>query len=296
MLVDSHAHLDFIDEFDEMLDVARVAGICKIVTIGTSIECSKKCIEIAEKYSANDLQIYATCGIHPEDGKADVDKYGDDLINVLRKVAESTNKVVGIGECGLDYYKVTGNTGRVTRKVTSDDEKEFQRKLFGEQIKLANDLDLPIVVHCRNAWEEIFDLISKFKSPGKKNSHPREGEDQILDQVENDTVALKGIFHSWTGGVEAMQKALDFGFYISFSGIVTFGNAREIKEVAMSVPLDRILIETDSPFLTPEPLRGKKNTPANVKMIASFLAEIRNQSFDDVATATSNNARELFNL
>ncbi len=271
MLVDSHAHLDFVDDLKELLDRANGAGVSKIVTIGTSIECSKKCIEIAEKYSSDDLQIYATCGIHPEDGKADVGKYGDQLMSELGKVAKSSKKVVGIGECGLDYF--LDSSGQ--RPDTSEQEKQFQRKLFGEQIRLAADLDLPLVVHCRNGWGEIFDLISKSQASNSK---------------------LCGVFHSWTGNVEAMDKALNLGFYISFSGIVTFKNAKDIQEVARKAPNGQVLVETDSPFLSPESLRGKKNAPENVRIIASFLSKIRNQSFDDIVTATSSCAQKLFNL
>ncbi len=270
-MLDSHAHLDFVEDLEGTIYRAKQAGVLKIVTIGTSIEGSKKCIEIAEKYSDNDISIYATCGIHPEDGRTDIDQYGDKLIGELEKIAKSSKRVVGIGECGLDFHLETSSQ----RPETSDKEKEFQRRLFDEQIELAADLNLPLIVHCRNAWDEIFDQIPKFQTPNSK---------------------LRGVFHSWTGDFRAMEKALNLGFYVSFSGIVTFKNASEIQEVAKTAPIERILVETDSPFLSPEPLRGKKNTPENVKIIASFLSKIRNQSFDDIATATSSNAQNLFRL
>ena len=278
MLFDSHAHLDFttspsggaiVDDLEKMLERAKRVDVSKIVTIGTSVECSKKCIEIAEKYSEDDLEIFATCGIHPEDGKSDIEKYGDRLMDELRKVAQSSKKVVGIGECGLDYYLEKSER----QKVTSGDEKEFQRKLFEEQIRLAIDLDLPLVVHCRNGWDEIFEVISKHKIS-----------------------KLSGVFHSWTGNVDAMTKALDLEFYISFSGIVTFKNAPAIQEVARKAPIDKILVETDSPFLTPDPFRGQKNEPSNVKITAAFLTDLKGLPFGDFCDQTSKNAEKLFNL
>lgn len=264
MLFDSHAHLDFVDDLEKVLDRAKEAGVSKILTIGTSIECSKNCIEIAEKHSNSDLSIYATCGIHPEDGKADIEKYGDRLIYELRKVAQSSKKVVGIGECGLDFHLGDNNQ----RPETKDFEKKNQRKLFNDQIRLAVDLKLPLIIHCRNAWSEIF------------------------DQLEGS----KGVFHSWTGNTEAMRKALDLNFFISFSGIVTFKNAPEIQEVAKKAPIDKILVETDSPFLSPEPVRGMKNEPKNVKIVADFIAALRDLSPSKIMDITSRNAVEVFNI
>ena len=134
-------------------------------------------------------------------------------------------------------------------------------------------MNLPIIVHCRDSWDDILDIIEKNKAN-----------------------TLTGVFHSWTGDLKAMKKALGLGFYISFSGIVTFKNAGVIQEVAKTVPLNKFLIETDSPFLSPEPLRGKKNTPQNVKLIAAFLANLRNQSVNDISTQTTANAQKLFSI
>lgn len=280
MLVDSHAHLDFVEDLDGILKRAKESQINKIITIGTSIEASKKCIEIADSISQklretkeNFPEIYATCGIHPEDGKGDkgdLDKFGGDYIQELEKVAGSSKKVVAIGECGLDYH-----LGSDRRPVTSDEEKEFQKELFKAQIKLAGELNLPLVVHCRNAWEEIFSLLTTDYG---LHTRPR------------------GVFHSWTGNIEAARKAFDLGFYISFSGIVTFKNAKDIQEAANIVPLNRMLVETDSPFLAPEPARGSRNEPKNVKIIADFLAELRSVSYEEIYVATCSNAKKLFGL
>ena len=270
-LVDSHAHLDHVDDLDGVLARAKDAGVSKIVTIGTSVESSKRAIEIAQQYSTNDLQIFATCGLHPKDAASDVHQNLLHYDNVLESIVLSSDKIVAIGECGLDYYLGSGGQGL----GTSENDKKFQGELFGGQIELAAELNLPLVVHCRNGWGEIFDLISNIKNQRSKT---------------------RGVFHSWTGDWDAAKKAFDLGFYISFSGIVTFKNASEIQEVAKKAPIDRILVETDSPFLTPEPHRHVINEPANVKMIAQFIAQLRNQPFDKIAEATTRNAESIFRI
>ena len=317
MLIDTHCHLDFADDREGWVQRAKEAGVGKIINVGTSIEGSKKSVEIAEQYSgyskrhsrdrvshkasavaqSGDLgsgspiksgmtkergfQIYATVGIHPQDGKGDIEKFGPlaKCVDELKRIAKSSSKVVGIGEIGLDYYLVKSDPLRKRseaskRQVTSDKEKEFQKELFGEQIVLAQELDLPILVHCRNAWDEVFDLL----------------------KAKGDMQKAKGLFHSWTGDWEAAKKALDLGFYISFSGIVTFGNAPLVQEVAKKIPLDRMLVETDSPFLSPEPHRGMRNEPKNVIIVGKFIASIRNQPEDLIASQTTANAKRLFGL
>jgi len=290
-LVDSHTHLDHVDDLEGVLTRAKEAGISKIVTIGTSLESSKKAIEIADSTSSvrlrsglrgakeNFPEIYATVGLHPKDAKQEIEQFG--LLSCFKtgkQLAQSSNKVVAIGECGLDYYlgfrgQAFGSEAQTRRGLgTSDEEKKIQRELFIEQIKLADELKLPLVIHCRNGWEEIFDLIDK------------RGRTSL------------GVFHSWTGDWKATKRALDLGFYISFSGIVTFTNASAVQSVAKKIPIDRILIETDSPYLAPEPMRGSTNEPKNVKIIAQFIADLRNQTVDEISSKTSANARKLFNL
>lgn len=280
-LIDTHAHLDFVEDLENVLENAESTGVTKIITIGTSIEASKKSIAIAEKYSSDNLKIYATCGIHPEDGKKDVEKFGS-YLEELKKVAQSSSKVIGIGETGLDYY-LSGNQ----RPVTSKQDKEFQRELFRDQIGLASDLNLPLVVHCRHGWDEIFDLITKSQIPNSKS---------------------RGVFHSWTGDWKKAQRALALGFYISFSGIATFKNASDVQDVARKIPLKRMVVETDSPFLTPEPLKSgddstspslrgvRKNEPKNVKIIAEFLASLRQLPPDKISEITTGNTLGLFRL
>src|SRR3989344_2562984 len=267
MLVDSHAHLEAVDDLEGSLKRAKEAGVGKIITIGTSLASSRKAIEIADKFSAGDLQIYATCGLHPRDAKGEIDNLGLlHCFETLKQIAKSSSKVVGVGEVGLDYRLTTDN-----EQLTTDEEKGFQRELFEAQINLAADLNLPLIIHCRNGWDEIFDLIEAKRGP-----------------------ASFGVFHSFTGDWNAAQKALDLGFYISFSGIVTFKNAKEIQEVAKKMPVEKMLVETDSPYLSPEPWRGKINEPKNVKIVAEFITILRSLSLDQIAQVTFENAERLF--
>lgn len=285
MLVDSHAHLDFVEDLESALVRAKEAGVKKIISVGTTLEESKRVVDLAEKNSADDFKIWTTAGIHPKDGKDEVERLGLlHCFKTLKQTIETSQNVVAVGECGLDYY-----LDDEKRIETVDKDKEFQRDLFEAQIKLAEELDLPLVVHCRNGWDEIFDLIStttlSFERSEKFNS----------SRIRSNNNA-RGVFHSWTGDWTAAKKALDLGFYISFSGIVTFKNAKVVQEVAKKAPIERILVETDSPFLSPEPFRGQKNEPARVKMVCQFIADIRGETFDHVASNTAKNAQNLFNL
>lgn len=277
MLVDSHAHLEVLENLQGVLRHAKAAGVDRIITIGTSLASSRQAIEIAEKFSTDELRIYATCGIHPFDGASDVERLGaDNAVVELSKIASKSKKVVGIGECGLDYYLDTSDPRSEASKIqaTSEKDKEYQRELFGEQVKLADHLNLPLVVHCRNGWDEIFDYLTR--GPWKLRSG--------------------GVFHSFTGSEHDVGMTISLGFYVSYSGIVTFKNAQEIRLAALDTPSDKILVETDSPYLSPEPFRGQKNEPANVKITSTFLAELKNLNANDFAYQTSKNAKKLFNL
>lgn len=264
-LIDCHAHLEAIDNLKIVLLRAKEAGIVKIISCGSSVEWSRKCVNIAESDTGNLVQIYACVGVHPQDGKEDLEKLGEGYIEELRKLAKS-DKVVAIGECGMDYME------RDKRQVASD--KKSQGQLFKEQIKLAYNLKLPIVVHCRNAWDDMLTVLEKNK---KYLRH-------------------SGMFHSWTGTLRDAKRAIDLGFHISISGIVTFANAGEIVDVAKWAPVDKLLVETDTPFLSPIPFRGKPNEPKNVRITAQFLAKLRDVSLDEIAQNTTRNAEKLFGL
>ena len=266
--VDCHAHLETIDDLKIVLLRAKEAGVSKVITCGSSIEWSRKCVELAEEDS-NLVSMFACCGIHPQDGKEEVEKLGVKYIDQLKILAQSSSKVVAIGECGLDYY-LPGEK----RHEEVDKDKDSQKGLFFNQIKLADELKKPLVIHCRNAWDELLLILEKNKSSLNKS----------------------GMFHSWTGSLADAKRAIDLGFYISFSGIVTFKNAGEIVDVIKWIPQERMLLETDTPFLTPVPFRGKQNEPKNVRITAQFLADIRGESLDKIAETTTRNAEELFGI
>lgn len=282
-LVDSHAHLEILPDLESVLDRAKESGVGKIITIGTDLESSKNAANLAVSRSKPGLGMYATVGIHPGDGKADVEKFGlQKCIDELRKTAMSEN-VVGVGEAGLDYFLKPETINN--RQETTTAEKRYQRELFEAQIKLAIELGLPLVIHCRNAWEEVFGQLLE-SVPGNKKAQA----------VTKKGRTLRGQFHSFTGGPDEAKQAVDLGFYVSFSGIVTFKNAAKVQEAAKSVPLDRILIETDSLYLAPEPMRGSQNEPKNVRIIGQFLDQHLNLPQGTIERQSEANARKLFGI
>ncbi len=246
MLIDSHAHINFpgFNEFD-------FAGVSKIVVVGTSIEDSEKAIEMAGRHGG----LFPTVGIHPnDDPKSKVETIDWEKFEFLAK------KSVAIGECGLDYSR------------SKDSERQI--KLFERQIEIAEKYNLPLILHIRDAQEE---LISIF---GHK------------------LAKLKGVFHCFSGDVNYLNTIIKLmpGFYISFAGNVTFKNAQGLRDLAKAAPIERILVETDSPFLTPEPHRGKPNSPENVKIVAEKLAEVKGMSFEEICKQTTINTETLFKI
>lgn len=255
MFIDSHAHLDddrFDDDREILIESLRANNIDLVFNIGADIKTSKASVELAKKYD----HIYAVVGIHPHDAEDAEDNY----LDILRELSLE-EKVVAIGEIGLDFYY-------------DNSPRDIQRKVFKEQLKLAKELNLPVVIHTRDASQETFDIL---KEAGKDGS-------------------LRGIMHCYSGSVEMAKEYIKLGFYISFAGPVTFKNARIPKEVAKEIPLDRLLIETDSPYLTPEPYRGKRNDPTHVRYVAEKIAELKNIKYDEIVKATNENTKKLFNI
>ena len=258
-LFDSHAHLD-----DERFNEDREVLISQIheeiegfVSAGYSLEGSKKAVELSKKYE----YIYTTCGISPNDIPQTEEELWIMLKEIKNLVKENieNKKIVAIGEIGLDYYW-----------EKDEDKRILQRKAFIEQIKLANEFNLPIVIHTREAVMDTLDIL-------KKNE-----------------VYKKGVFHCCPLNRELVKEGLKLGFYISFAGPVTFKNSKNANEIISMVPNDRILIETDSPYLYPEPLRGKRNDPRNVKYIARKISEVKGITLEEVADITYNNAKRIF--
>ncbi|RME55167.1 MAG: TatD family deoxyribonuclease [Deltaproteobacteria bacterium] len=250
MFIDTHLHLDMFDEDRAAILLrAREAGVRRLITIGTDLPSSRTAIEIA----AEESEIYATVGIHPHE----VAKRPEDAWERLEALA-TRQGVVAIGEIGLDFHYM-----HAPRQRQIDD--------FAEQLARARKLDLPVVVHSREAEAETLAILEE-------------------SGVE------EGVIHCFTGSLSMARRALDLGFFISFSGIVTFKKAHEVQEVARFVPLDRLLFETDAPYLAPVPERGKRNEPAFVVHTARFLAMLKSLPLETLATEVSRNAARLFRL
>lgn len=254
MLFDTHTHINvnqFDEDRDEVIRRAREAGVKEMVVVGFDNETIDAAMKLAESHDF----IYAAVGWHPVDA---VDMRDDDL-NRLEELTKHP-KVVALGEMGLDYH-------------WDKSPKEVQKEVFRKQIALAKKTNMPIVIHNREATEDIVQILK-----------------------EEDASEVGGIMHCYSAGLDEAKQCLDMNFYISFGGPVTFKNAKLPKEVAKEIPLDQLLVETDCPFLCPHPYRGKRNEPAYVKFVAEKIAELKGISLEELAEKTSDNARRLFGI
>lgn len=255
MLIDTHTHLDdprYEADRDAVIARARETGIDSMITIGCDLATSQAAVALANRYPF----VYATVGVHPHEVK----HIEDGWYNEFRRLAMD-KKVVAFGEIGLDYH------------YNHSPQKE-QRDRFREQIQLARELGLPLVIHTREAQEDTIQILKDERS-----------------------TEVGGVFHCFSGDAWLAKDALDLGFYLSFSGILTFQNAGMLRDIAKTVPLDRILIETDCPYLTPFPHRGKRNEPAFVRHVAETLAAMAFVSdLDEIYRLTTENARRLFKI
>ena len=253
-LVDTHCHLTFDDlgrDIDAVIARSRQAGVNGWITVGTDPEHNRKVIELAERFE----NMYAAIAIHPHDAKT----VTADILKELRELAQH-NKVVAIGETGLDYHH-------------NFSLHEEQRKVFAEHLKIAAELNLPVIVHCREAFDETMEILEQFRD------------------------VKKVVFHCFSGSGEQAKIVLDYGFYISFTGVVTFKNAEKTRRAAEVVPLDRLMVETDCPYMSPEPMRKQKiNEPALMIHTAAFLAELKGMGLADFAEAVTATSRAFFGL
>lgn len=269
-LFDSHCHLDFEPlsaDIAGAVERAGSVGVVKMINVGTSLHRSTKSVEIAEYYT----NVWATIGLHPQDAIEVTDL--SQVIEELKEMADC-KKVVAIGEIGLDYYSAgTGAKGTIT-----DQDRAKQKEIFVAQLKLSEELRLPVVAHVRDAWDDFFEILEKQKA--ECGHYPR------------------GVVHCFTGSSEIAKKISDLGMYIGFTGFVTFEQDKfeHIREAVRAVPLEKILAETDAPFLAPEPYRGKTNEPAYVVEVVKKIAELKNKSFEEVAEATYKNTKKVFRL
>jgi TatD DNase family protein len=250
-IVDSHAHLDFSqfdDDRETVIQRARDAGLVAILNVGTDLASSRAAVALAKQHDF----IYATVGVHPHDAKTVTPA----VLEALRTLA-GHEKVVAVGEIGLDYYRDLSP-------------RPVQRRVFAEQLALAADLRLPVVIHSREAHDDVLATLQGWEGAG--------------------------VFHSYAAGPERLDEVLGLGFHIGISGPVTFRNAHRLREVAATVPLERLLVETDAPFLTPAPLRGRRNEPRYVRHVASAIARARRGSVDTVAEQVTENFSRLFGV
>jgi len=255
MLFDSHAHLNderFDEDRDELINSLKEKSVDLVVNPGADIETSKSAVELSKKYDF----IYAAVGVHPHD----VSDLDDTAIDTLRNLAIENNKVVSIGEIGLDYYY-------------DYSPRDSQKEWFKKQILLANELKLPIIIHDRDAHADTFDIIKEYKS---------------------DEIGC--VLHCYSGSVELAREYIKLGCYISIPGTVTFKNSRKVREVAREIPLDRLFIETDSPYMAPEPHRGKRNDPSLVAFVADKIAQEKGISYEEVCDKTKENAKKFFKI
>ena len=282
MLVETHAHLDypeFANDFEDVLRRAADAGVTRIITIGTSIESSRRAIDLAEKYPA----VYATIGAHP----TFVDEAEEDVFTPLRELAKHP-RVVAIGETGLDYHRLPSEEVAKEKQVqvmtalrTETDEeieaqirdgayKSKQASLFQQQLDLAVELGLNVVIHQRDAWEDTLKIMQ-----------PYEGK-------------LRGVFHCFGGSLDQAKEVLDLDHLVSFTGIVTFKNGAAVREVAAEIPLWKFMVETDCPYLAPVPFRGKRAEPAHTRIVAEAIAAARDVPLEQIAEATTETADKFF--
>lgn len=253
-IIDSHAHVVkefFQEDQEDVIQRAFDSGLSRMVNPGVTLNDLDELLAIQARHKRISIGI----GQHPHDAKDFDGNMKDRLEDALEK-----HDIVAVGECGLDFHY-------------NNSDRQSQLAAFREQIRLARRFDKPVIVHCRDAWDDAFQCLTE------------EGKGEV-----------KGVFHCFTGGPEQLPSIEKLGFYVSFSGILTFPNAKNIQEAAPLVKHEKILVETDCPFLAPQKMRGRKNEPAYVWFVAEKLAALRNSSLDEIAESASCNARALFNL
>jgi len=275
MLIDTHSHLNFNAYSQDRDEVIKrsLGNETWMINIGSQPETSKQAVELANQYEEG---VYAAVGLHPihtwccqvDEEETSFKSRALDFDYDFYKSLASDKKVVGIGECGLDYFRL-----EQAEDMTVEEIKEKQREVFKKQLELAKELNKPAIVHCREAHEDMIE-ITKSELRNQKS--------------------VKAVMHCYSGDLELTKQYVDMGLLISFTGLITFAN--QWDEVIKWLPLEKIMVETDCPYMTPEPHRGKRNEPANVKYVAHRIAEIKRISFEEVAEVTTKTAREFFRI
>jgi TatD DNase family protein len=282
MLIETHAHLDYPEfaiDFDDVLQRANQAGVTRIVTIGTSVESSMRAVDLAEKYPS----IYAAIGVHP----TCANQVEGDVITPLRELAKN-RRVVAIGETGLDYHHLpsveaakkknvqvfsalqSGTEEQLEASIEDGAYKSNQADLFQQQLDLAVEMRLNVIIHQRDAWDDTLEMLRDY---GRQ---------------------ISGVFHCFGGTAGQANEVFDLGHLISFTGVVTFKNGAATRAIAAQIPLDTFMLETDCPYLAPVPFRGKRCEPAHTRLVAECIAAARGIPLDEIARATTATAEEFF--
>ena len=251
-MIDTHSHINFDDykeNFDSFLKDIKNNGTDYVIIPGVEPSTFDEIISICEKHD----MLYAAIGVHPSEAKTYTQETEKKIYEKIKN-----KKVVAIGEIGLDYY-------------WEQETKELQKEVFRKQLKIAEELQIPVLIHDREAHEDTFNILQEYN----------------LKDV---------VFHCFSGNSDFAQKCIEKGYYIAIGGVVTFKNAKDLKEVAKITPLDKLLLETDAPYLAPVPYRGKLNTPAYLKYIAQEIANIKDIDVEEVKTNTTQNAKRIFNI
>ncbi len=258
MLIDTPAHLDY-KEYDpdraEVIARAAEAGVTEIISIGTKLESSTRAVELAENFP----NIWATVGIHP----CDVDNAPDDAVTHLRQLSKS-RRVVAVGEIGLDYHYLPENPAEIEAN------KKRQAHFFRQQLELAVELGLNAVIHQRDSWDDTLAILKEF------------------------TGRVRGVYHCFGGTLEQAREVIALGHLVSFTGIVTFKNARQVQATAQDIPADQFMVETDCPYLAPVPDRGKRCEPAHTRRVADHIAQLRGVPVEEIGARTTATARGFF--
>ena len=252
-MIDSHAHLDeerFDEDRDELIKSLKENAISYVINPSSDMDTSRRVVELSNKYD----NIFAAVGIHPHDAEG----FKEEDLDELRQLSKD-ERVVAIGEIGLDYYY-------------DNSPRDIQKEVFRKQLELSHELDLPVIIHTRDAMGDTYDILKEFEG------------------------RVRGVMHCYTGSIEMAEKFMKLGFYISIAGPVTFKNAVNVREMAKQIPLERLLIETDSPYLAPVPNRGKRNDPTNVRYVADMLANLKEIQIDKIIEHSRENTVELFSL
>jgi TatD DNase family protein len=277
-LIDTHCHLDFpefADDLDAVIKRAVDAEVVRMVTIGTNLDSSRAAIELANRYPS----VYATVGLHP----TSIEENTPEFIEELKELAQHP-KVVAIGECGLDFYRlpdddksdiVESTFGSITlsgieTELRNESLKAAQAAAFEQQLELAAQLGKPVVIHQRDSRNETLEIVKQY--------------------------SVKAVFHCFTGGLAELHEVLALGHHVSFTGIATFKNAGDIRAAAKAAVMDKLMVETDAPYLAPVPHRGKRCEPAFVRLTAEAIAQERGMNIDDFARVTTENAERFFGL